>query len=216
MGFDLMSNFTQFIGGGSVKLWSSGETVLQWDYRRSPLDGEIYQRKTASGSGTTDPADDTTNYVAASFVRTLALPEAAPITGVSSNSGAIAGVTNVLIAAAINAGVRTKILAATGRGSCGFFAFVPYVAASTCRIELVVDGRTVYDFTQSVGPANNPTSALVPIGGLALRNTASYWFSAIGDTVPLQFRRSFDVWVTPSQTLTANSANLYHSVRGLV
>lgn len=203
------------MGASAPSIWVSGEAVDQLAYRRSPLDGEIYQRKAATGSGTTDPADDTTNYVAASFVRTLALPEAVPITGVSTNSGAIVGCTNVNLTSTINAGVRTKILAATGRGSCGFLAFVAGVASSTCRIELVTDGRSVYDFTQAVGPAGSPANALVPIGGLTVRNSASYLFSAVADAQPLQFRRSFDVWVTPSQTLTAGGSNLYHSVRGL-
>lgn len=203
------------IGGGAPSLWVSGESVDQWAYRRSPLDGEVYQRKTATGGGTTDPADDTTNYVAASFARTLVLTEAAPVAGISGNQGAIVGCTGVNIAAAINAGVRTKILAATGRGACSFLAYVPTVAVSTCRIELVADGRTVYDFTQTVGASGNPFRAQIPIGGVTARDASIYVFSAVGDSLPLQFRRSFDVWVTPSQTVTAGASNLYHSVRGL-
>lgn len=44
-------------------LWVSGQPVAQDAAKISPLDRRTYRRKTASGSGTTDPALDPTNYV---------------------------------------------------------------------------------------------------------------------------------------------------------
>lgn len=42
--------------------WVSGTTYAIGDRRRSLLDGRVYRRTTA-GAGTTDPANDTTNWV---------------------------------------------------------------------------------------------------------------------------------------------------------
>ena len=214
MGFDLMSNFTQFIGGGSVKLWSSGETVLQWDYRRSPLDGDVYQRKTATGSGTTDPADDVTNYVAVSYRRSAALATV-PTYSVSAASGAIALCTEVSVAA-ISAGVRTKILAATGRGSCGFLGWIPSITTTgnTCRIEVVADGRTVYDATQSVGSTGAIFPMQIPVGGLSQRAVDANYYVAVPDPAPIVFRRTLDVWVTPSAVTSGTNSRLLHQVKG--
>lgn len=66
-----MSDYSDFFGGGggSAKLWASGMTVRKWQTVQSPLDGELYTRTAATGSGATDPADDITNYVAASYRR---------------------------------------------------------------------------------------------------------------------------------------------------
>ncbi len=44
-------------------LWGSGQSVAQDAAKISPLDRRTYRRKTATGSGTTDPALDTANYV---------------------------------------------------------------------------------------------------------------------------------------------------------
>lgn len=44
-------------------LWVSGQSVAQDAAKISPLDRRTYRRKTATGSGTTDPSLDTTNYV---------------------------------------------------------------------------------------------------------------------------------------------------------
>lgn len=44
-------------------LWVSGATVAQYANVISPATAYTYRRKTATGSGSTDPASDTTNYV---------------------------------------------------------------------------------------------------------------------------------------------------------
>lgn len=212
MGFDLMSNFTQFIGGGSVKLWSSGETVLKWDYRKSPIDGEIYQRITATGSGTTDPANDGTNYSASSFTRSGYRLEVPPIESAGSSS-AFLSTTVVLFPGAFTGGVRTQILSGAGRGRCSFLSFVPVMTAASCRIEVIADGRTVYDYTQSVGGTGNPYIAQIPIGAASPQVSLPFSFTALPDALPVVFRRSFEVWVTPSITTSVNS-RLFHQLRG--
>jgi hypothetical protein len=48
----------------NAPLWVSGNTYAQYAVVLSPADNlRMYRRKTASGSGTTDPKSDTTNYV---------------------------------------------------------------------------------------------------------------------------------------------------------
>lgn len=46
-----------------VALWVSGASVAQYAAVISPADARTYRRKTATGSGTTDPSIDPTNYV---------------------------------------------------------------------------------------------------------------------------------------------------------
>lgn len=206
-----MSNFTQFIGGGSVKLWSSGETVLKWDYRKSPIDGEIYQRITATGSGTTDPANDGTNYSASSFTRSGYRLEVPPIASAAAGS-AFLSTTVVRFPGAFTGGVRTQILSGAGRGRCSFLSFIPVMTEASCRIEVIADGRTVYDYTQSVG-GTNPYIAQMPIGAVSTQGSSTTSFTALPDALPVVFRRSFEVWVTPSITTSGNS-RLFHQLRG--
>lgn len=56
-----MSNLSQFFGGGAPQYWVSGTTYAIADVVRSPTDHQRYVRIVA-GSGTTDPASDTTNW----------------------------------------------------------------------------------------------------------------------------------------------------------
>ena len=85
-----MSALSTFIGGGGgVKTWVSGAPVLQRALVVSPADNEVYIRKTATGSGTTDPADDTTNYNAVSYSRVLNLP-VPPVIARSAPAGTFA------------------------------------------------------------------------------------------------------------------------------
>jgi len=47
----------------NATLWVSGATVAQYAAVISPADGRTYRRITAQGAGTTDPSNDTVNYV---------------------------------------------------------------------------------------------------------------------------------------------------------
>ena len=183
-------------------LWSSGMTVAQWQEVRSPLDGEIYRRKTATGGGTTDPADDVTNYIAVSYVRSTALPlkQSAWITIASSGSANYAYGIVKTVPGAIANGVRTSVLSLTGRGGVGFLGvYTP--AAATVRVEVVCDGRTIYDVTSAAMPSG--ASALTLIGntfpgqppGAAAANQEG--FGSL-DNNGQRFRRSLQVFLTPT------------------
>ncbi|MEX5744641.1 hypothetical protein [Massilia sp. X63] len=51
------------VATANATLWVSGQTVAQDANKISPLTRLTYRRKTAAGSGTTDPSLDPTNYV---------------------------------------------------------------------------------------------------------------------------------------------------------
>lgn len=206
-----MSELSTFIGGASgAKPWVSGAVIKQYAYVISPLDGEIYQRKTATGSGTTDPADDLTNYFAASYVRSGTRDAVANV-DVTASAPGITGPTRVLLAA-ITSGVRTKILGVTGRGSCAFLGFQPNTNAANGLLEVVVDGRTIYTATTAYGPGTSGRLTAVPLGSLVPSGAAAN-FVASPDFAPVFFRRTLDVYFTPTVTTFANNT-LWHSLRG--
>ena len=72
--------------GMRKRTWASGMTVRKNEIVKSPADNEDYERVTATGGGTVDPADDTTNYVARSYTRVLSLPKSDTVSTVGSIS----------------------------------------------------------------------------------------------------------------------------------
>ena len=199
-----MSELSRFIGGaGGVKLWTSGLSVKKWETVKSPLDGELYTRKTATGSGTTDPADDITNYFAASFERCgamLAKPTASFLNngGTASNLSYAYGIPRVQPGVvAIN--TRTLIYSQTGRGALTFLGLYAS-AARTLRVEVIIDGRSVHDASYSSTSINqvrtllgNVVSGAVP-GGSGVSQEGFGYQDSLG---PL-FRRSLQIYVTPT------------------
>lgn len=203
-------------GGGSSggpKFWELGETVAQWDYRKSILDGEIYQRSTPAGSGAVDPADEIVNYVASSFRRITSLPSillAGQGGGASSNSLYFNGVTKAAING-ITAATRTQILNTTGRGNVSFLG-VYKNATGDGRVEIIVDGRALVDVitTNASDVTAHNFIGSTDSGGKAGFNL----FSAIRTTSPVEFRRSFAVFYTPITTATGTNATLGYSLEG--
>ena len=198
-----MSELSTFIGGASgAKPWGSGAVIKQYAYVISPADLEIYQRKTATGSGATDPADDLTNYIAASYERTSALPLREPDVS-SSNHGTTVQLQGLPIAdmGVITANTRTLALSLTGRGSLDALGF-NVTQAGTCRVEVLVDGRSVFDLSR----AGNASSGMAwPIVGLQMgATTAMDYLSPVSNA--LEFRRSLQVYFTPNFT-TATARN---------
>lgn len=199
-----MSELSRFIGGaGGVKLWTSGLSVKQWETVKSPLDGELYTRKTATGSGTTDPADDVTNYFAASFARCGAMlvkPAASFVANASSggdNGASYAyGIGKVQPGAVAN-NVRTLLYSQTGRGILTFFGGYKF-ATGTWRIEVLIDGRTVHDSSYA-SPANYRSLTLIGLVAQGTAPTATQATQeAFGYEGPLgpKFRRSLQIYVT--------------------
>ena len=206
-----MSTYNDYFGGGGAgaKTWSSGMTVAQWEAVISPLDGEVYRRKTA-GAGATDPADDTTNYVAVSYSRVTALP--APGTTARTAGGGIGNFANGANKSALNSvpvATRTQILNMSGRGSLLFAAIVSGEFTSySRRLEVVIDGRTVLDVT--VSSATSGDYQLFVGAGMALFDGTNLFpvYSAIPQ-IDLPFRRSCSVFLTSSAAETSNNYFCY-------
>lgn len=203
-----MSELSTFIGGASgAKPWVSGAVIKQYAYVISPADLEIYQRKTATGSGTTDPADDLTNYIAASYERTSALPLLEPDVS-SSSHGPTAQLQGLPIAdmGVITANTRTLALSLAGRGSLDALGF-NVTQAGTCRVEVLVDGRSVFDLSR----AGSASSGMAwPIVGLQMgATTAMDFLSPVSNA--LEFRRSLQVYFTPNFT-TVTARNYIRSL----
>lgn len=189
-------------GGGLAEMWTAARVVQLGELVVSPLDLEVYRRKTATGSGATDPADDLTNYIAVSYVRSTALPLktsawAAP--GATNSAHYAFGITKTT-PGAIATGVRTQILGLTGRGGVGFIGFFANAASATFRIEVICDGRTIYDATSALG-VNYASMTLL---GITFPGTppGAPGVSQDGfgspDTNGPRFRRSFQVYLTPT------------------
>ena len=209
-----MSTSSQFLGGGSsIQLWVSGATVTQWDYRKSPLDGEVYQRTAATGSGTTDPANDTTNYVAASYVRVSALSSKNAIDNLSNAPAQFANNSVKVAINGITAGTRTQILNLSGRGAMAFLA-VMKAAVDNARVEVIVDGITILDRT-TTNSVDTLAYCLIGSPGSADPGIGSVrpFAVALPDALPVIFRRTFAVWYTPATTASGVNATLAYDLR---
>lgn len=193
-----MANLSDFLGGGGAKPWVSGMTVAQWQDVISPADGETYRRKTATGNGTTDPSDDRTNYQPVSFDRVVSQ---------SRNTGTFAGTyldrmgTTNKQAPGLAVGVRTSLLSVSGKGEVNFLAVQNgvYTYGGTQRLEVVVDGVTIFDASGSLGGA--AYTNLVAIGGFAPIETGA---SPNGNEVfdKVRFSKSLQVFLTASGAAT--------------
>lgn len=203
-----MTTLATILGmGGDVPLWYSGMTVQKWQTVRSPADGELYTRSAATGTGSTDPADDVTNYFAASFRRAAPITGYSPrITGVVSSSEYARGATSVSPSA--GAGVRTLLVSATGRGNLGFLGFFKSQAnAINVRVEIIADGRTIFDYTITfLATGGTPCTFLGNCSSNAQGREEAY---AWPDAYPIEFRRSLSVYVTPSIAFTGGDSFRY-------
>ena len=122
-------------GGGAPKVWASGMTVAQYDYVVSPADKEVYQRITATGGGTTDPADDVTNYAARSYTRTVALQTPTNLQNQAAGDYYFAnGATKTN--PSLPASTRTKVLGLSGRGEVQFLGMLGGSSATTYTAKL--------------------------------------------------------------------------------
>lgn len=59
---DVQASHTAVLAATNITKWVSGTTYAQGSVVWSPINGLGYRRITASGSGTTDPSSDSTNY----------------------------------------------------------------------------------------------------------------------------------------------------------
>lgn len=194
--------------GLNPPLWVSGETIAQGQWLTSPADHEIYQRITATGGGTTDPADDTTNYVARSYVRTVALNSLRLVIATSGGiTNSLHGATKVTLGA-ITVGTRTAVLDVTGRGALDFFGTVK-AATGTWRVEVIVDGRAVLD--ETVTTAAN--QAQLVVGSSVSTGSGYVADTALPSPVPVQFKRSLQLYVTPVTTASVSATGAAYIIR---
>ena len=196
-----MSNLSQFFQSGSATPWVSGMTVRKNQIVKSPADNEEYERITATGSGTTDPADDVTNYVARSYVRVSALAPGI-LVGAASFIGSSKSATG-----SIAQGVRTSALSITGRGSIGFLAATKN-ATGTFRVEVIADGLTIMDETQTMTSSNSILCVGSPVW-----DGASASASAIRQSSGIVFRRSLQVYLTAVTTNAGSLCGVFYSAR---
>lgn len=191
--------------GLNPPLWVSGATIARGQWVTSPADDEIYQRITAAGGGTTDPADDITNYVARSYVRTAALPATAYVGYLTAFHNQVS-----VSPAEIALNARTLVLSITGRGSLGALQFKKG-AGGSLRIEIICDGRSVYDQTRSTVAT---THSFVAVGVLSSIESTGCLSEILGPIPePMQFRRSLQVFVTPTVSSGTSAPTLAYIVR---
>ncbi len=187
-----MSSISQFLNSGPL-VWFSGMTVNQWQDVISPADGETYRRKTATGSGTTDPSDDRTNYRPVSFDRVVSQSNKT-----SYSSGV--DITNDFYGTIqtntpdLTANARTLLLSVSGKGELNFVALqaAGSVGAST-RFEVIIDGVAIFDVTDAAlsGGAHR---YLVAVGSANSAISGYGYTEAIFDRI--RFSKSAQVFIT--------------------
>ncbi len=186
-----------------VRLWVSGMTVAQWGLVISPLDGEVYRRKTATGAGTTDPADDTTNYFAVSFERPGAIVNRWSA-GAAADQYSYTEFETTSSNLTLSAATRTQVLSLSGKGAITALGLVQSQnQARTVRLELIIDGRTIFDATNSYAAVAG--SQYVFAVGYPVRNPGASYTENI-NYQKLCFARSLALWVTAS--VATSSTNL--------
>lgn len=204
----------RYVGAGmygmQAPLWVSGATIAQYQLVTSPADKETYQRIASTGSGTTDPADDTTNYVAVSYERLAAIVGGGVINSVGNFTSIGNGPTTKTTLAAIGVSARTSVLSVSGRGCVDYFAFFKN-AAGTTRVEIIVDGRTLFDQTDTYGTTN----ALIAIGMISAGSGANALNEARFDPAGVQFRRTLEVYITNTATGSPSSAGIAYHLRSV-
>lgn len=212
-------NLSEILIGGGIEPWVSGKPVAQYAYVVSPTDLEVYQRKTATGSGAIDPYNDTTNtnYRPVSIARLSSITNGWSAGGAWTNTGSssigdFVGTTTTN--PTLNAGVRTLVWNANGKGNIDFIALRKAGTAAptgTFRAELIVDGRTIFDATFSAPPSAS-TAFVVIAGGLAGPSGANP-LSPLFMNCP--FSKSFEFYVTASATPTAGWIFANLAIRGV-
>ena len=200
-------------------LWSSGMVVAKWQEVRSPLDGELYRRKTATGGGTTDPAADMTNYWAVSYQRPTAITNAWSSGGAAMSGGGnySTGSANAMVSSpALSAGVRQVVLSVSGKGTLQVAGVhIPPAGASsvTVRLEVIVDGRPIFDATNNFA-SSSTISSFVFAAGWPVLDQANARYTITPSA--FEFVRTLEIAVTASVARPANAVynNYAYTLRG--
>lgn len=204
----------RYLGPGFYGLqppaWASSVSIPKGQWLTSPADNEIYQRIAATGTDTVDPADDLVKYVSRSYERTDAILGAAMLAAAGAINNACQGATKSVFGA-LGVGVRTSVLSVTGRGCLDYLA-LSKGAGGTMRIEVIIDGHTKLDRTDT----HSTTLWLLALGMASGNGATTNWFvEARFDPAGVQFRRSLQVYVTNVATDSAASAGIAHHLRSV-
>lgn len=191
--------------GMRKRTWASGMTVKKGEIVKSPADNEDYERIAATGGGTTDPADDVANYVARSYVRTVALPNV-----LSATTSLFHGCQRSTLGAMTVAGGRTSMLSVLGRGSVSVLGVAPLANGSTIRIEVFCDGRSIFDKTQSYSNVNQAHGIIGFPDGYATVGNADVLQPAEPAIV---FKRSFQLFWTVTGADTFPGGAIAYNIR---
>lgn len=204
----LFSEIFSLGAGGGASLWISGVAVPQWGLVVSPLDGEVYRRTTATGAGTVDPANDVTNYFAASYRRVTALTTYTELANITQNQSDFAnGATKLNMNIAVN--TRTSLLNVTGRGVAQYLGVLKG-ALNGGRLEVLVDGRSIFDRT--VGATSGTIAAIVVGSSINWMNPSTNQNFAAYTALPevgVEFKRSLQVFYTPLTTAVTTGTFAY-------
>lgn len=193
------------------RTWASGMTVRKNEVVKSPADNEDYERITATGGGTTDPADDVTNYVARSYKRTTTLSKGRGFT--MTNYGGAAGPVGATAATmgAVSPGVRTLALSIAGRGTIQYL-LAAKAESGNMRVEILIDGRTVLDETTAYSSGTGALYIGAPVYTAAASDSSVH--RALPELAGPQFRRSLQVYLTPIGTASYSSSGVAYIVGG--
>lgn len=193
-----MTTLPELLGqGGSAQIWSSSLVVTKGQIVQSPADLSFYKRTAATGSSATDPADDLVNYVAEDYYRVGTLSDKGLL--YSTTVPTYYAVNTTRVAPTIAAGVRGLLFSATGRGALYFLGAARQVSATgNFRIEVIVDGRTIFD--KSANPTGTSWTIIGSTVPGIIASTNYNDTNAILDSAPVEFRRSISVYVTPTGT----------------
>ncbi|MBF9263401.1 hypothetical protein [Paracidovorax cattleyae] len=192
--------------GGQADLWTAAATIEQGGLVLSPADREVYRRIAATGASATDPADDLTNYVAASYTRTTSLPAGYSVAMPYPDQ--VIGITKTAQANIAQA-ARTQVLTVTGRGQLlhvGNFRSANSGETAGSRVEIWADGRKLVEWeATAAGPH------YVCHLGNGIRS-GDYLLAMAG--APVVFRRSVAIWLTPTyRAWTGSTEYVGYSLR---
>lgn len=144
-----MSQISQYAGGSVT--WVSGNTYAQFQRVIDPVDGRVFYRRTATGSGATRPALDLTNYslqgfppvrTTAGLVSSLALGGAAQ-PQIATALATLGGSVNLAQPKTVVINQWTNVLTLSSRGFVDLLMMVPAAGDGTEFIRISVDGNFI-------------------------------------------------------------------------
>lgn len=203
---------TAILGGSDTSIQARAQLVNgagSISYTGDGVSG-VYARRLQLASDAIDPADDVTNYVARSYERTDAILGAAMLAAAATGISSFCIGATKSIYGALGVGARTSVLSVTGRG-CLDYLVLSKGASGTQRIEVIVDGRTVLDRTDT----HSSSTYLMALGMASANGGSNSFVEARFDPAGVQFRRALQIYVTNVTTDSAAAAGIAYHLRSV-